>query len=232
MSAERPVRVKLCGMRRTEDALCAARAGADFVGLIRAPGKRFAELSIVTEVAQLLPAQTMPVLVYRDQSLEQVVDELRSTGIRWVQLHGGESVDFVAKLHGALADLRWIRAVAVSGADAADAIVAELSGFEDRGVRPDAVLLDAPKGGVVAPAAVFDDVAEALHAARTELCLWRAGGLTAQNVRASVRDGFFEAVDTARGTEDAQGDKVPDLMERFVANSRGVIAHTCDARTD
>src|SRR5438128_1629487 len=70
-------RVKICGVRSVEDALLAARAGADAVGLIQVAGaRRRISVELAAEIAAVLPAYVTPVLV-GGLTVENVGDVVR-----------------------------------------------------------------------------------------------------------------------------------------------------------
>lgn len=60
-SSARSPRVKICGLRSKQDALAAADAGADFVGVVFAPhSKRFVDVSIAADIAQFVRGLSKP----------------------------------------------------------------------------------------------------------------------------------------------------------------------------
>ncbi|QOJ14223.1 MAG: phosphoribosylanthranilate isomerase [Planctomycetia bacterium] len=91
--------VKICGVTTTNDALAAAAAGADFIGVIRANSPRTASLDRAAEICTALRGQpAQPVLLYRDQPLEQILAEIDRCNVGGVQLHGSESATFAVRL--------------------------------------------------------------------------------------------------------------------------------------
>src|SRR5258706_15581419 len=94
-------RIKICGITRVEDALAAANAGADAIGMVfykRAP--RCITVNRAREILAALPAFVTPVGLFVDAPVEEILsvtDELR---LRHVQLHGLETPEVVAALRG------------------------------------------------------------------------------------------------------------------------------------
>jgi len=83
--------VKVCGVARPEDALCAAQAGADMVGMIVWPKSKrsvdFGMASAICEAARAGGAE--PVGVFVDESAERIAEACREiSGLRRIQLHG------------------------------------------------------------------------------------------------------------------------------------------------
>jgi len=85
--------VKICGLKRVEDAELAVFLGASFVGAVRT---RSSPRSVSVEEARALfskvGSKAARVLVFRDYTLEDVLSDARASGADWVQLyHASES---------------------------------------------------------------------------------------------------------------------------------------------
>ena len=213
--------VKVCGITRPEDAVAAARLGADFVGLIRAPSARRVDLDRARHIAAELPDGTKPVLLFRDAPLDEVSAAVEETGVRWVQLHGSEPIAYVCDLLRRCPDVRLLRAWEVAGPSAATDLHDYLQAAA-AGVRFHAVILDAPKGG---PHPGYDCLGDVSRRCRDLVSqVWCAGGLTPENVSEAVRAGQYAGVDVARGVEQSPGVKDHALLERFVQAVRGPAA--------
>ena len=212
------MQVKICGITRIADASAAAEAGADFIGLIRAPGGRQVALSAAREIVASLPAATQPVLLFRDQPRAEVVADVRAVGAGWVQLHGRESATYLADLAADLPGIQLIRACEIAGSQSAASLAAHLGECHEEGAPVRVVILDAPKGG---PHPGYDCLAEIAQAlGPLGLRVWCAGGLTPDNLASAVLPGTFHGVDVARGVESAVGVKDHEAVRRFVAAAR------------
>src|SRR4029077_15738005 len=87
------VRVKICGLARPEDAAHAARAGADYLGIVLCDGPRKKTLEEASTIIAAARAENphVPVLaVVRDPEAETVRAAL-AAGFDGVQMHGRES---------------------------------------------------------------------------------------------------------------------------------------------
>src|SRR5688500_17757761 len=85
-------RIKICGVCRVEDALAAARAGADAVGLVfHPPSARNVSYEQARAIVAALPPFVMPVGLFVNATTWQVADMALRLGLRHVQLHGDES---------------------------------------------------------------------------------------------------------------------------------------------
>ena len=86
------MKVKICGITRTEDAVAAASAGADYVGFVFVrTSARWLEPSKARSIISKLPASVVPVGVFADHPRQEIMKIARTAGIRVIQLHGEES---------------------------------------------------------------------------------------------------------------------------------------------
>lgn len=207
--------VKICGLTRVDDALAAARAGADFAGFVLAPSPRCVTPTVVQSIVRSLPPTTRPVLVFRDAPLADVLAAQRTTHCTWLQLHGQETVDYLRDLLRELPDARLIRAWDIVGPESADRLVSYLDQARSGQVNIEVVLLDSPKAGPRADARVFADTAR--RCTQRPPAVWCAGGLTPDNLGPVIGAGVYDGVDVSSGVEAAPGVKDHDRIRRFVA---------------
>ena len=195
------IRVKLCGVRRPEDALLCAQAGADEVGVVfAAHSKRRVTVEEARRIREALPLHVPLVGVFQDAPLEEALRIAREVGLFALQFHG--------KLPEPGGDLPLYAAVQVKGTGPTG--TEHLAGFRR-------VLLDGPSGGSGVPFAW--SVARAVRGSVPEVFV--AGGLTASNVAAAIREADPHGVDVASGIEGADGFKDPDRVRAFVRAARG-----------
>jgi phosphoribosylanthranilate isomerase len=199
------VRVKICGVTRRDDALLAARLGADAVGFNLWPGsRRHVSADAVRAIVEALPPFVTPVGIFVNQGPAEVEALAARAGLAMVQLHGDEAPqDFDAF------PLPVLKAIRVDGRASLDA----LARWSVRGF-----VLDAPSEGFGGSGTSFDWSLARSAAARHPVVL--AGGLTPENVREAVRAVQPWAVDVASGVESAPGVKDPERMARFVARAK------------
>ena len=195
------MRIKLCGVRRPEDAILCAEAGADEVGVVFAAGsKRRVNVEEARRIRAALPAEVPLVGVFQDAPLEEALRIAREVGLAALQFHG--------KLPQPGGDLPLYAAVQVSGAELAQ--ISSLAGFRR-------VLLDGPSGGSGVPFAW--SVARTVRGSVPEVFV--AGGLTAANVAEAIREAEPHGVDVASGIEGPDGFKDPGRVRAFVRAARG-----------
>jgi phosphoribosylanthranilate isomerase len=92
------LRVKVCGIRRVEDAVLAADLGAWGVGFIFWPGSpRFIDPYRAKTICRALPPWVVPVGVFVDQPSDYVSAVATLVQLGAVQLHGNETVETIER---------------------------------------------------------------------------------------------------------------------------------------
>jgi phosphoribosylanthranilate isomerase len=195
------LKVKICGITRLEDALAAARHGADALGFNFWPGsKRFIAPADAAAIVRKLPPAVEAFGVFVNASREEILAAVAASGVGTAQLHGDEPPALCASL-----PLPVVKAIRVDGPSALAALAAyEVSAF----------LLDAAGPGFGGSGRTLDWelAAEAARAARVFL----AGGLTPENVGEAVSRVRPYGVDVASGVELMPGVKDEEKVRRFV----------------
>jgi phosphoribosylanthranilate isomerase len=202
MTVQSGLRVKVCGLRREDDARLAVDLGATAVGFIFWPGsRRFIDPAKARAVAASLPEAVMRVGVFVDQEpgfVREVVDAVSLDG---VQLHGSEAVADYAAL-----DVRLIKAIGVP--DPFDASVIDSV--------PESVtlLLDAhdPERHGGTGRTIDWTVARAVAARRQTIL---SGGLNPRNVAEAVDRVRPYMIDVSSGVESSPGIKDPVKLRAF-----------------
>jgi phosphoribosylanthranilate isomerase len=218
------MKIKICGMRDSENALVAAEAGADFLGFVFVEGVR----------RQLLPPQGRAIIeryrhelshasdrrgrsrnprlvgLFRNQSADWVRRVVEECGLDIAQLNGDE--DFA---YGKSVGVRVLRQVRVKSGEPASSVRSRV----DRSLQAgEMVLLDrddprVPGGGGVP----FDwDAAREIGGLPDVLL---GGGLNPDNVKSAIDRVKPWGVDVSSGVETA-GQKDPDRIRQFVAAVR------------
>ena len=183
-----PVRIKICGITRAEDAKVAASLGADALGFIFCPtSPRFVEPAEAARIIAGLPPFVSRVGVFLDADLTYVKNILNITGIDTVQLHGGETPEYCAALSCAV--------VKAFGVDA-EFDIDRLAPF-----RVNGYLLDTWDPGVRGGTGRTFDWTIARKAQERHGNVILAGGLNPQNVEEAVEAVRPWAVDLNSGVE-------------------------------
>jgi phosphoribosylanthranilate isomerase len=203
-----PLRVKICGVTSLEDALAAARLGADAVGFnFWLRSRRFIAPKAAGTIVRQLPPGVAAFGVFVDPTHDEVLRAIEASGIDVVQLHGDESPALCVSL-----PLPVVKAIRVADAHA----LAQLASYEVQ-----AFLLDSASAGYGGSGTAFDWGLAA--AVARELPVLLAGGLTPENVAEAVRTVRPLGVDVASGVEQAPGVKDAARMELFIRRAREAL---------
>ena len=131
------VRIKICGITRVEDALAAAAAGADAIGLVfYAPSPRAVSAVQARQIISALPPFVTSVGLFVNASAQEVKAVLAEVPLDVLQFHGDEPADFCKQF-----GRPYLKALRVRAGDDLNALAAQW---------PDAsgILLDSYKAGV------------------------------------------------------------------------------------
>ena len=86
--------VKICGLKREEDAELAVSLGASFVGAVRTPSSpRRVSVEEARGLFSRVGSKAAHVLVFRDVALEDVLSDALRSGADWVQLYDASDSD-------------------------------------------------------------------------------------------------------------------------------------------
>jgi phosphoribosylanthranilate isomerase len=219
--------VKICGMTNPEDALAAAEAGADAIGLIFAPSKRQVTVADSKAIVQALPKTLEKVGVFYDESALQIEDIAEQVGLTAVQLHGDESPEFARSLFRRNGNTRSrIRifktlhvADGIEGIARSFLATPSVDGFLLDTIAQDPTTGETQRGGT---GKTFDwqFVSEKLPNVRRQTRLIVAGGLTPENVADAVRTLQPWGVDVSSGVERDPRKKEWMKVKAFITAAR------------
>lgn len=214
--------VKICGLTNQDDAHWAWRSGADLLGFILVPSSpRHVDPQIVARIIETLRRQGCDIPtagVFAGCERERLQEIVTQCGLDYVQLHGGESIEYAASIAAAL-ETPYIRALHVD------------EGFSWDGLPDEdawAYLLDTHDGerlGGTGRSWRWERAQEQEGALKRLIV---AGGLTPDNVAQAVRIVRPWGVDVASGVEVAPGQKDPIKVHRFIRNVRDVDAQLAE----
>ena len=202
-------KVKICGLTSVADALAAAEAGADMIGLMFYAGSpRHITVTQAAEIASALPPFVLKVGVFVNPEESQVLEAIAACGLNLLQFHGDEPSEFCTQF-----GLMSVKALRVQNADS----LAALENY-----ATDAFLLDAySKSGLGGTGEKFNwDLA--IEAQKFGKPIFLAGGLTPENVADAVKKVRPFAVDVSSGVESAPGKKDAAKVRAFIAAVRAV----------
>ena len=195
--------VKICGITRLQDALCAVEHGADAIGFIFAESKRKVSVSTVSEIVEQLPKNFLTIGVFRDQNPQQIIETINEAGLVGAQLHGQESVQEVAEVASVIKFI--VKSVVAGSVDAknADQFATEM------------IMVDSANPG---SGTNYD--LNLLRELPPSVRLILSGGLTVSNVVSSIRTASPWGVDVSSGVESTPGIKDYSKIRDFIANAR------------
>jgi phosphoribosylanthranilate isomerase len=195
-------RVKICGITRAQDALAAAEAGADAIGLVfYPPSPRCVTLERAIELRDALPpfVQTVALFVNAARSeVETVIDRVRPSVL---QFHGEEPPEFCRAF-----GTPWIKACRVK--DGVDLLEYFRAYKGSAGWLADAFV-----DGYGGAGRTFD---WSLVPGKRDRPLVLSGGLDKDNVGDAIRRVRPWAVDVSSGVESAKGIKDAAKIDAFI----------------
>ena len=185
-------RVKICGITRVEDALAAAQAGADAIGLVfHEQSPRHVTVQQAARVVAAVPPFVTVVGLFVNPSEEKVREVMRHAPLDVLQFHGEEEPEFCARF-----GRPWIKAIRV---------------------RRDIDLIQCAAQYRMAQGMLLDAFVEGAHGGTGVALDWAmipqtvplpvilAGGLHTGNVAEAIRLVRPHAVDVSSGVEAEKG---------------------------
>ena len=142
--------VKICGVRLRDDALTAAGAGADYVGMVFVPGRRrritLSDARIITDALRAAgPAAPQSVGLFGDQPLPEVLAAIDAAGLDAVQLCGDESIAYCRQV---LPRAAVIKVLHIANAAGDDAVAAAARRIDDYAAAGCTITLDSQVAGL------------------------------------------------------------------------------------
>lgn len=209
--------VKICGLRRPEDARAADHLQPDLAGFILSPGfRRSIDLGQAQILRRILSPEIRTVGVFVDAEPEEILQAAEGGCINLIQLHGKEDDAYIEKL-SSMTDLPVIKAFRISEKKDLEAAAASAAKW---------ILLDSGTGtGKIFDWELLEEFLQE-HAGESEDNLFPgghpwllAGGLSAENVPAAIWRFHPTSVDVSSKVE-TDGIKDPEKMAAFIAAVR------------
>ena len=201
------MQVKICGITLIDDALAAADAGADALGLIFYEGSpRGIDVEQAREIARAVPPYTTVTALFVNPERSLVERILKAVPISQLQFHGNESAEFCRGF-----ERPYVKSIAVSTDNEMQQVI---------------------RDHWASRAFLFDTLVPGKHGGTGKTFDWTkiptknvghrvlAGGLNAENVAEAIRIGTPDAVDVSSGVESSAGVKDHDLVRRFIAAAK------------
>ncbi len=200
------VRVKICGVKTAEDAQCAARCGADAIGLVFCDGSpRTVTVEQAKEIIADLPPFVSVVGLFMNTPKDQIENVLNQVDLDIIQFHGAETQQECCSY-----GLPYIKAVPMRGPDKLleyQKIFHDCKGF----------VVDSHAPGEAGGSGETFDWKILPKDFSKPLLL--AGGLNPDNVAQAIVEASPYCVDVSSGVESKKGVKDHDKIAAFI---RGV----------
>ena len=222
-------KIKICGLSKVEDALAAANAGADFLGIIFEPdSRRCLDMDDAKSLVQSFRAQWHReeprwVGVFANQPLEEVNHLLTYCNLDMAQLSGHESPDYCLQVVRPVVKVIHVRND-THAQEVMEEVKRSLTMYKESGHM---CQLDTFKQGVLGGTGQVFDWEVAQELARDHSFLL-AGGLTLENVLEAVRQVGPWGLDVSSGVE-TDGQKDATKIVQFIAHVRRTDQDVKDA---
>ncbi len=200
-------RVKICGITRVEDALCAVQHGADAIGLVfYPPSPRNVSVAQAIEIVQKIPAFVSVVGLFVNADINDIKKVLSNVSLDLLQFHGDETPEDCNQF-----GLPYLKAIRV---------------------KPDTNLLQCAQDFEDAKALLLDTYTEGIAGGTGQVFDWNlipksltkpvilAGGLNAHNVAQAIKQVKPYAVDVSGGVEVSKGIKDAVKVIDFMSEVR------------
>jgi len=196
-------RVKICGITRVEDALAAARSGADAIGLVFYEiSPRRISIEQAAKLAGVLPPFVSAVGLFVDADPAFVGDVVTHVPLDLLQFHGDETPEYCSQF-----GVPYIKAIRVRKE-------VDLLQCAERYADAKGLLLDAHVEGV--PGGTGKAFDWTLIPVNLSLPVILSGGLNEENVAAAIKKVQPYAVDVSSGVEAAKGIKDAAKIASFM----------------
>jgi phosphoribosylanthranilate isomerase len=213
--------VKICGMKRVEDALFAAENGANAIGLLVGQihtSSDFIDPEVAHSIAEALPPSCASVMVTHLTDVARIKELLHIIQPTSIQLHGDSSIEDITQIRIAFPSLHVIKSIHVTDTSA----ISEAKKFAP---FVDALLLDSvnTESGQIGGTGKTHDWQTSKKIVESVDCnVILAGGLNPQNVAEAIRTVAPFGVDVNSGVKAPNGFKDPIKVAAYIKQAKGL----------
>ncbi len=200
-------KVKICGIKKLNDAISAADYGADAIGFVFAKSVRKISKEKARAIIRKLPPFITTVGLFVNEAAEDIEAACRFCGLDAIQLHGNEPPGII----NTLKDYKTIKAFRIQNEKDISPI---------KKYKPNAILLDGYSVNKMGGTGTSFDW-KIVKKLRTSIPVIVAGGLTHLNVSQAIRVVNPYAVDVSSGVESGPGKKDRKLIKKFIDAVKG-----------
>lgn len=203
--------IKICGLKRVEDALVAVESGADFIGLMFfLRSQRYITPETAAEISSAVRGRAKTVGVFVNADPEEMNRAARESGLDYIQLSGSEGAETVRALEVPAIDVIHMR----------HGLTPESLAEQVTRTPAEIVLLDTAREGI------FGGTGEAFDwdlVPELPKPVMLAGGLRPDTVVEAIRRVRPWGVDVSSGVE-LNGEKDQGQIRAFIAAARGALS--------
>ena len=195
-------RIKICGITSLDIALDAVDAGVDALGFnMFESSSRYIGIEDTKEILNALPSSVIKVGLFVNHGYKEVRSAIEHCPFDLLQFHGSEDNTFCDSF-----PLPFLKAIPFVSKDETQV------DFER---YPDSIgiLVDSAVAGKFGGTGISFDWASV---PTSELPIWLAGGLCAENVASAIEIARPYAVDVSGGVESSPGVKNSEMIRKFV----------------
>ncbi len=202
-------RVKICGITCVDDALTAAQAGADAVGMVfYKPSPRYVDVDTARDIISAVGPLVTTVALFVDEETATIDRIVNALPLQLLQFHGDEEPVFCKQFQRP-----YIKALRMK--PDIDILQSAATYASAQGV-----LLDAYRPGLPGGTGEVFDWSRVPQTNHQLPPIILAGGLTPGNVQQAVKQTQPYAVDVSGGVEFSPGKKEPQKVIDFIRNAR------------
>lgn len=212
------VKLKICGLRRTEDINIVNKYGPDYIGFVFADSPRKVSYEEAKVLSDILSEDIVPVGVFVNEHMKLIVDLFKDGIIKIAQLHGDEDEKYIRNLKDKSIEQTGIEIPVINAIEIKD-ISNEDSGtdYNDellkwRDSASDYFILDSGKGsGKTFDWNLIDKNSEFFRNS-----IFLAGGLNSENLTSAIEEFNPFAVDLSSSVETdgfKDEEKIKEIIE-------------------
>ena len=195
-------RIKICGITSLDIALDAVDAGVDALGFnMFESSSRYIGIEDTKEILNALPSSVIKVGLFVNHGYKEVRSAIEHCPFDLLQFHGSEDNNFCDSF-----PLPFLKAIPFVSKDETQV---EFERYPDS----IGILVDSAVTGKFGGTGISFDWASVPS---SEMPIWLAGGLCAENVASAMEIARPYAVDVSSGVESSPGIKNSEMIRKFV----------------
>ena len=206
------VKLKICGMRRSEDIEMANRYKPDYIGFVFADSPRKVSYDQAKELSELLSDEIVPVGVFVNEHMKLIVDLFKDGIIEMAQLHGDEDEKYIRNLKDKSIEETGKQIPVINAIEIKDGDDYNDELLKWRDSASDYFILDSGKGsGKTFDWSLIDKESEFFKNS-----IFLAGGLNSENLALAIEEFNPFAVDLSSSVETdgfKDEEKIKEIIE-------------------